>query len=152
MNVIDELAPLLGESGVDFAFLEHDESLKVQGYEAALAALLRNLIENAMHHVPAQGQVQLSLERYADMAIIEVVDNGPGIPAERRASVFARFHREASSSGDGYGLGLSIVQRAAQLHNASIELLDAPSGPGLRVRVAIPLSGMAEALVTSASE
>jgi two-component system, OmpR family, sensor histidine kinase QseC len=145
MNVIDELAPLLGESGVDFAFLEHEPSLKVQGYEAALAALLRNLIENAMHHVPDRGQVQLSLERYADKAIIEVVDNGPGIPAERRASVFARFHREASSSGDGYGLGLSIVQRAAQLHSATIELLDAPFGRGLRVRVAIPLSGMAEA-------
>ena len=140
MNVIDELAPLLGESGVDFAFLEHDANLKMQGYEAALAALLRNLIENAMHHVPAGGQVQLSLERYSEVAVIDVVDNGPGIPAERRASVFARFHREASSSGDGYGLGLSIVQRAAQLHGATIELLDAPSGRGLRVRVAIPIS------------
>lgn len=145
MNVIDELAPLLGESGVDFAFLEHDPSIKLQGYEAALAALLRNLIENAMHHVPANGQVQLSLARYGDNAVIEVVDNGPGIPAERRASVFARFHREASSSGDGYGLGLSIVQRAAQLHHASIELLDAPWGQGLRVRVAIPLSGATDA-------
>jgi two-component system sensor histidine kinase QseC len=144
MNVIDELAPLLGESGVDFAFLEHDESLKVQGYEAALAALLRNLIENAMHHVPAHGQVQLSLERYASNAVIEVIDNGPGIPAERRASVFARFHREASSSGDGYGLGLSIVQRAAQLHDATIELLDAPSGAGLRVRVTIPVARTTE--------
>lgn len=140
MNVIDELAPLLGESGVDFAFTEHDPVLQIQGYEAALAALLRNLIENAMHHVPAGGHVQLSLERYANNAVIEVTDNGPGIPADRRASVFARFHREVSSSGDGYGLGLSIVQRAAQLHDATIELLDAPSGRGLRVRVAIPVS------------
>jgi two-component system sensor histidine kinase QseC len=140
MNVIDELAPLLGESGVDFAFTEHDPVLQIAGYEAALAALLRNLIENAMHHVPAGGQVQLSLERYANTAVIEVTDNGPGIPADRRASVFARFHREVSSSGDGYGLGLSIVQRAAQLHDATIELLDAPSGRGLRVRVAIPVS------------
>jgi two-component system, OmpR family, sensor histidine kinase QseC len=140
MNVIDELAPLLGESGVEFAFVEHSETLKIQGYEAALAALLRNLIENAMHHVPAGGQVQLSLGRDANATVIEVIDNGPGIPAERRASVFARFHREASSSGDGYGLGLSIVQRAAQLHDATIELLDAPSGRGLRVRVAIPVT------------
>lgn len=137
MNVIDDLAPLLGESGVEFAFAEHDDHLKIQGYEAALAALLRNLIENAMHHVPSGGQVQLSLRRSRDATVIEVIDNGPGIPAERRASVFARFHREASG-GDGYGLGLSIVQRAAQLHHATIELLDAPSGRGLRVRVAIP--------------
>jgi two-component system, OmpR family, sensor histidine kinase QseC len=53
--------------------------------------------------------------------------------------VFARFHRETGSRGDGYGLGLSIVQRAAQLHGATIELLDSPHGSGLRVRVAIPL-------------
>ncbi|MFK2893837.1 sensor histidine kinase N-terminal domain-containing protein [Dyella flagellata] len=137
MNVIDELAPLLGESGVEFDFAAHDDSLKVYGYEAALAALLRNLIENAMHHVPLGGQVQLIMQRTQGTTVIEVIDNGPGIPPERRASVFARFHRE-SSGGDGYGLGLSIVQRAAQLHNASIELLDAPAGSGLRVRVAIP--------------
>jgi two-component system sensor histidine kinase QseC len=138
MNVIDELAPLLGESGVEFAFAEHDDSIVVQGYEAALAALLRNLIENAMHHVPFGAHVQLCMRRMGDVAVIEVIDNGPGIPPERRASVFARFHREASS-GDGYGLGLSIVQRAAQLHDAPIELLDAPTGKGLRVRVAIPV-------------
>ncbi|RDS86391.1 two-component sensor histidine kinase [Dyella psychrodurans] len=140
MNVIDELAPLLGESGVEFAFIEHDESLKVLGYEAALAALLRNLIENAMHHVPSGGQVQLSMSRTVKATVIDVIDNGPGIPAERRASVFARFHREASSSGDGYGLGLSIVQRAAELHGASIELLDSPLGKGLRVRVTMPVT------------
>jgi two-component system sensor histidine kinase QseC len=139
MNVIEELAPLLGESGVDFAFAAHDDSVKIQGYEAAIAALLRNLIENAMHHVPSGGHVQLSLQRSQDGTVIEVVDNGPGIPPERRASVFARFHR-ASTAGDGYGLGLSIVQRAAQLHNATIDLLDAPSGHGLRVRVVIPQS------------
>jgi two-component system sensor histidine kinase QseC len=73
------------------------------------------------------------------MALIDVIDDGPGIPAERRASVFARFHREAGSHGDGFGLGLSIVQRAAQLHGATIELLDSPFGNGLRVHVAIPL-------------
>jgi two-component system sensor histidine kinase QseC len=137
MNVIDELAPLLGESGVDFAFVAQEDSLRMHGYEAALAALLRNLIDNAMHHVPAGGQVQLSLQRTQEAIVIEVIDNGPGIPPERRASVFARFHRE-STAGDGYGLGLSIVQRAAQLHNATIDLLDAPTGRGLRVRVVIP--------------
>ncbi|HTV86017.1 MAG TPA: ATP-binding protein [Dyella sp.] len=139
MNVIDDLAPLLGEGGVEFAFIEHDDHLRLLGYEAALAALLRNLIENAMHHVPSGGQVQLSMHRTGTTIVIDVVDNGPGIPAERRASVFARFHREASSSGDGYGLGLSIVQRAAELHGASIALLDSPLGKGLLVRVSIPV-------------
>jgi two-component system sensor histidine kinase QseC len=111
----------------------------VRGHDAALAALLRNLLENALRHVPAGGQVQLAIEQHDHEATLEVIDDGPGIAPERRDAVFARFHREASSRGEGYGLGLSIVQRAARMHNASIELLDSPFGKGLRVRVAIPV-------------
>ncbi len=139
MTVIEELAPVIAESDVELSFAPLTPAVIVQGYEAALAALLRNLLENALRHLPAGGQVQLSIGQVGRDAIVEVIDDGPGIPAERRAAVFARFHREASSRGDGYGLGLSIVQRAAQLHGASIELLDSPHGTGLRVRVAIPL-------------
>jgi two-component system sensor histidine kinase QseC len=139
MSVIEELASVIADSGVELSFARFTPQLSVYGYEAALAALLRNLLENALRHVPAGGRVQLSIERSESAALIDVIDDGPGIPAERRASVFARFHREADSRGDGYGLGLSIVQRAAQLHDAGIELLDSPYGNGLRVRVIIPL-------------
>jgi two-component system sensor histidine kinase QseC len=139
-EVIEELAPVIADSGVELGFTQLSERVVVQGYEAALAALLRNLLENALRHVPAGGQVQLTVEQGEQEATLDVIDDGPGIPAEHRAAVFARFHRERSSRGEGYGLGLSIVQRAAELHKASIELLDSPFGSGLRVRVAIPLS------------
>jgi two-component system sensor histidine kinase QseC len=138
-DVIDELTTIIADSGVQLDFVRGKPNVVLQGYEAALAALLRNLIENALRHVPHGGQVQLVIERVDSAAIIDVIDDGPGIPHEQRAAVFARFHREKSSRGEGYGLGLSIVQRAAELHNASIELLDSPFGTGLRVRVAIPL-------------
>jgi two-component system sensor histidine kinase QseC len=138
IDVIEELTPVIAECGAELGFSHDDRPLLVQGHEAALAALLRNLIENAMRHVPAGGQVQLSIAQDAVTTTIDVADDGPGIPPERRATVFARFHRESSSRGDGYGLGLSIVQRAAELHGASIELLDSPFGHGLRVHVAIP--------------
>jgi two-component system, OmpR family, sensor histidine kinase QseC len=140
MDVIEELAPVIAESGVELSVARLSPQAIILGYEAALAALLRNLLENAMRHVPAGGQVQLSIELGERVALVDVIDDGPGIPAERRASVFARFHREAGGRGDGYGLGLSIVQRAAQLHGAKIDLLDSPYGRGLRVHVAIPLS------------
>jgi two-component system sensor histidine kinase QseC len=140
MDVIEELAPVIAESGVELSVARLSPQAIILGYEAALAALLRNLLENAMRHVPAGGQVQLSIELGERVALVDVIDDGPGIPAERRASVFARFHREAGGRGDGYGLGLSIVQRAAQLHGATIDLLDSPYGRGLRVRVTIPLS------------
>jgi two-component system sensor histidine kinase QseC len=139
VDVIEELAPVIAEGGVELSFVRSSEQVIVQGYEAALAALLRNLVENAMRHVPAGGQVQLSIEQGMQDVVLDVIDDGPGIPPEHRAQVFTRFHREASSRGEGYGLGLSIVQRAAELHRATIELLDSPFGNGLRVRVVIPL-------------
>ena len=138
-DVIDELTTIIAESGVQLEFIHPSPRVIVPGYEAALAALLRNLIENALRQVPLGGQVQLVVEGGASAATIDVIDDGPGIPLEKRAAVFARFHREKASRGEGYGLGLSIVQRAAELHDASIELLDSPFGRGLRVRVAIPL-------------
>ncbi len=139
-DVIEELASLIADSGVQLSLERPPQQVLVHGYEAALSALLRNLVENALRHVHAGGQVQLSIQQSGHEALIDVIDDGPGIPPEHRASVFARFHREAGSRGDGFGLGLSIVHRAAQLHDATIELLDSPYGSGLRVRVAIPLA------------
>ncbi|KLD64033.1 ATP-binding protein [Dyella japonica] len=139
-TVIEELSPLIGDSDVELDVALADGALIVRGHEVALAALLRNLLENALRHVPLGGQVKLDIQREHDQAVIDVIDNGEGIPPERRAAVFARFHREAGGRGDGYGLGLSIVQRAAQLHDATIELLDSPYGRGLRVCVRLPLS------------
>jgi two-component system sensor histidine kinase QseC len=138
-DVIEELTTIIADSGVQLDFVHETPRVIVQGYEAALAALLRNLVENALRHVPEGGQVQLVVGQGEREATLDVIDDGPGIPAEQRAAVFTRFHREKSSHGEGYGLGLSIVQRAAQLHGAAIELLDSPFGTGLRVRVAIPL-------------
>jgi two-component system sensor histidine kinase QseC len=139
-TVIEELSPLIGDSDVELDVALADGALIVRGHEVALAALLRNLLENALRHVPLGGQVKLNIQREQNQAVIDVIDNGEGIPPERRAAVFARFHREAGGRGDGYGLGLSIVQRAAQLHDATIELLDSPYGRGLRVCVRLPLS------------
>ena len=138
-GVVKELTPGLQRRGVELGFVLQDSRVVVQGYAPALVALLRNLLENSLRYVPAGGRIQLELVQNRQEATLEVIDNGPGIPLERRHAVFARFHREAGSRGEGYGLGLSIVARAASLHRATIELLDSPFGRGLRVRVSIPL-------------
>lgn len=137
MRVIDELSQSIAESGSDVSLQVPTIPVRVIGFQAGLAALMRNLLENALRHVPDGGQVILSVALLGDRAIVEVADNGPGIPAERRDDVFGRFHREASSRGDGYGLGLSIVKRVAELHNADIELLDSALGTGLCVRITL---------------
>jgi two-component system sensor histidine kinase QseC len=138
-GVIRELAPTIQRRGVELGFAVLENRVLVQGYAPALVALLRNLLENSLRYVPAGGRIQLAVVQNRQEATLEVIDNGPGIPVERRHAVFARFHREVGSRGEGYGLGLSIVARAASLHRATIELLDSPFGRGLRVRVSIPL-------------
>ncbi|HXO99878.1 MAG TPA: ATP-binding protein [Luteibacter sp.] len=109
----------------------------VPGDRSALAALLRNLIENALRHTPTTGEIFVDVIDAGVACVLEVTDNGPGIPRERHEAVFERFRRD-STLGDGFGVGLSIVQRVARLHAASVEFLDAPQGHGLVVRVSIP--------------
>lgn len=115
--------------------LAGDGAVHVAGYPEALAALLRNLLENAARHVPHGGHIEVDIHATGPEALLVVTDNGPGIPADRRAAVFARFQREGTALGDGFGVGLSIVQRVAQMHGATVSLEDAPSGQGLRVSV-----------------
>jgi two-component system sensor histidine kinase QseC len=134
-EVIEELAPVIAEKDIAFS-LDHDiDALWVQGHEAALTAMFRNLIENALRYTGQQGRVEVSIDIVGHEAVISICDDGPGIPAERRDAVFERFQRATETESRGYGLGLSIVQRAIELHGARIELLASPFGHGLQVRI-----------------
>jgi two-component system sensor histidine kinase QseC len=138
-ETLDELSPILERGGVELGIRALPEGLVVEGYPVALGAMLRNLLENAFRHAPPGGHVELSIARGDDSVVVEVVDDGPGIPADRRASMFTRFERGVDTQ-HGYGLGLSIVQRAAELHDARVELLDREGGTGLRAVIRIPLA------------
>jgi signal transduction histidine kinase len=103
--------------------------------------LLRNLIDNAVQYTPAGGRVEIRLEPKPGQVVLKVTDTGPGIPPEARTRVFDRFYRRNTGDGLGCGLGLSIVQRIAQLHQAELRLEHAPTGQGLCVTVEFPLIG-----------
>lgn len=136
-EVVEELAPGIAEKEIELS-LNHDEpELYVSGHEVALTAMFRNLIENALRHTPDRSHVDIALTRTGDRALITVCDDGPGIPAEQREAAFKRFHRGVDSKETGFGLGLSIVQRAVELHDGWIALLEAPSGQGLLVHISI---------------
>lgn len=138
-EVIEELAPIIAEKDIAFGLVHDLPHLYVLGHEVALTSMFRNLIENALRYVSEGGQVEVMLDRTSTEALIDIRDDGPGIPAERREAVFDRFHREAEGSSRGYGLGLSIVQRAAQLHGAELELRESAFGHGLHVHIRLPL-------------
>jgi len=100
--------------------------------ELLLQALV-NLVENAIRHTPNGSTISL---RIKPPAIIEVADDGPGIPAAQREKVLERFHRlDHSRSTPGNGLGLALVSAIASLHDTKVELAD--NGPGLRASLAL---------------
>lgn len=106
----------------------------VHGDRELLTQLLANLVENALRHTPTATQVTVSLRRLADGVVLEVRDDGPGIPSAQREHVFRRFYRlDDSRSTPGSGLGLSLVGAIASLHGARVVLED--NRPGLRAVV-----------------
>jgi len=126
------LAPLAHARGVALAF-EGEGEIWVTGEPTLLNELLSNLVDNAMAHTPAGGNVIL---RVGVPAVLEVEDDGPGIPESARQKVFERFQRLDPQRG-GAGLGLAIVGEICRAHRAAIRLLDSRDG-GLRVRIEFP--------------
>ena len=109
----------------------------VEGDGDLIAQALANLVENAMRHTPSGARIELAIVLAAGRATLEVTDDGPGIPAEKRQDVLRQFHRlESSRTTPGSGLGLAIVAAVAGRHHATLELLDA--APGLTVRMTFP--------------
>ncbi len=128
--------PLAEERGI--AFEVSLAPAEITGDGALLAQALANLIDNALKYAPpGQGRIALRLSREAETTIIEVADNGPGIPAEDRERVTRRFVRlDPARSDSGAGLGLSLVAAVARLHGGTLALDDA--GPGLIARLTLP--------------
>lgn len=134
---VAQLAPMAAQRDVDLAQEAPDAAL-VRGDAALLSALMRNLLDNAIRHAPPGSEVELSVRRAADGVLLRVCDQGPGIPAAQRQRVLERFYRIDGVSGEGSGLGLSIVQRIVQLHGATLRLEPGEGGRGLCVEVAFP--------------
>jgi signal transduction histidine kinase len=106
----------------------------VRGDPDLLRQALANLIENALTHGGAGVAVQVTLR---SGPVLEVADNGPGIPADEYSKVLQRFYRlDSSRNTPGTGLGLALVAAVARLHGAALELGDAR--PGLKVTMAFP--------------
>lgn len=107
----------------------------VTGQAGLLGILTRNLVDNAVRYSPPDTEVEIRIGKEHGRTTLEVRDQGPGIPASERENVLRRFHRLAGEDTSGSGLGLSIVSRIAELHQAKLELLDGGNGQGLRVKV-----------------
>ncbi|WP_280229001.1 sensor histidine kinase [Nocardia cyriacigeorgica] len=117
-----------------------DEPIEVTGSRSQLARVLGNLVDNAQRH--AATSVRVGLTRNAGTAVIDVVDDGSGVPEADRERIFQRFVRldEARSRDDGgAGLGLAIVRDVVERHDGAIGVEGAPRG-GARFVVELPMA------------
>ncbi len=116
-----------------------DGPVSVRGDRDLLFQALTNLVDNAVKYAPAGGTIRIGAQRTNDHAELVVADSGPGIPAAQRDEVLQRFVRlETSRGSSGSGLGLSLVNAVARLHDGEVRLED--NEPGLRVRLRVPVA------------
>jgi signal transduction histidine kinase len=102
-------------------------NIQMEVEENMLISLLFNLLENANKYSPASEPISVSLKGSEHVVLLEISDNGMGIPAEERKSVFDKFHRlgnEQTRSQKGTGLGLYIVKEICKAHRAEINISD----------------------------
>ena len=133
-SVTADYVPMAADAGIDLGF-EDVEAAKVLAEPLLLGELLGNLISNAIAYAGRGSEVTVRVRRIEGVACLEVEDNGPGIPLEKRAMVRQRFARGDGNTAPGAGLGLAIVEEIAALFNAQLSLEDGVGGRGLKATV-----------------
>jgi heavy metal sensor kinase len=147
-----DLAELASTTAEQMSLLATDKDVRVDcdstpgvsvaGDPARLKQVVVNLLDNAIKYTPAGGRVRLSVRREGNEAVLEVADDGIGIPAEALPHVFKRFFRvdvSRSRAQGGAGLGLAIVKSICTAHGADVEVESLP-GKGSLFRVRAPLA------------
>lgn len=123
---------------INLGFEGEERGRTVRGDRRLLHELIVNLLDNAIRYTQAGGTVTVRVREDQGGLVLEVEDDGPGIPEEERARAFERFYRAGSQDPGGSGLGLAIAQEISLTHHARIELLTPPAGRGLLVAVRFP--------------
>jgi two-component system, OmpR family, sensor kinase len=138
-NAAAEVAPMIGERELR---IENDRPLPVDGNPDELHRMVLNLLDNAVRHTPPGSTIELRLRAEGGDTIVEVDDDGPGVPVELREQIFERFVRgdgpADTAVGGGSGLGLAIVAAVAKFHGGNAEVGESEHG-GARFKVRLPL-------------
>ncbi len=130
-EVLQDALPRAMDKGLDLGYEGADAGspdVVVQGNSVLLKEMVRNLVENAIHYTPVTPErvgvitVRILVDPYSHALVIQVEDNGPGIPPAERERVFEPFYRALGTNVDGSGLGLPIVLEIAQQHGATVSM------------------------------
>ncbi len=133
-EVVQEALPRAMDRHFDLGYeglAADDPSAQIEGYPALLSELVRNLVDNALAYVPSTSErggvitLRVLSNEQSNTLILQVEDNGPGIPELERQLVLQPFYRRLGQEADGSGLGLAIVAEIAKRHGAQLDIEDA---------------------------
>ncbi len=130
--------PLLQHAGIRLE-VRAAGPLPVLGDSASLRGAVSNLLENAQRHAASGGSVEIESARDGTMAVVRVLDRGPGLPAGMEDRVFERFVRGPEAAGSGAGRGLALVREAAAADRGAARAADREGG-GAAFSVSVPLA------------
>jgi two-component system sensor histidine kinase CpxA len=124
------------------------EDCLIAGSEQLLRSAVENVIRNAVSYTAEGTAVEVSLHCQKDgeagQAVISVLDKGAGVPQAVLSDIFRPFYRVADArerQSGGIGLGLSITQRAVQIHGGTVRASNAPEG-GLLIEILLPIQAV----------
>ncbi|MBD9424308.1 sensor histidine kinase N-terminal domain-containing protein [Pseudomonas sp. PDM15] len=136
-ETLAELTPWVLKQGLELDLEAGEDDYHLNADPGSLGIALQNLVTNAVNHSPAGGRLHVRLTADAQRLLLQVEDQGPGIPAEDLERVFERFYSRGTVQGAG--LGLAIVQSIARRHAGQIRLRNLDSG-GLQASLELPRS------------
>lgn len=124
-DAVSFMAPLAVASAKTIALTGVETPVWVHGDSETLFRAVRNLVDNAIRHTPADGAVEVDVS--AD-GTVRVLDNGPGVPETERELIFRRFWRRDQTKTDSRGIGLAIVARVAAVNEGTVTVSRRPEG------------------------
>ena len=125
IEVAQTLAPLAVANDKDIAFSGSEYPVNVNGNYEMIYRAIRNLAENAINHTPTSASAEIVV---AADGTVSVLDDGPGLSEIDQDHLFRRFWRKNRRKAGSAGLGLAIVNRIAEIHGATINVRNRPSG------------------------
>jgi two-component system sensor histidine kinase TctE len=148
-DILTEVVRDYAHTHIEFSYHADDSQMQIQGDRISLKEAFRNVLDNAVKYGPSDNHIdiRLSIELIHQkmMILIQVDDQGPGIPAHLRRQATQRFSRLPTGITTGSGLGLAIVDTVVSAHEGVLKLSDSPSR-GLRVKIYLPMLPMTLAM------
>ena len=152
---LEEIRPQADAKEIQLNFAAPESLPPILGDEARMGQVFTNLIGNAIKFTPDNGEITVKLKIDGNLLHVEIIDTGPGIPAEERQKIFEKFYQRSdihTRQKGGSGLGLSITKSIVEAHGGRLWVDDGDQGEGSNFQFVLPSSSPATHQLTDADQ